>query len=91
MNDDDRIDDALRTDHPPPPSHFFRHAVMRRIHAEVETPALAFPWRIVLVALVLGALAGWFVETPIPAVGMREAIVVIVVTALGLRLVDEFV
>ena len=91
LNDDDLIDDALRSDDPPRPSHYFGHAVMRRIYAEAETPALAFPWKIVLAALVLGAAAGWFVQTPVPAVGMREAIVAIVVTALGLRLVDEFV
>jgi hypothetical protein len=88
---DDLIDEALRTDDPPPPSHFFRQAVMRRIYAEAETPALAFPWRAVLIALVIGALAGIFVSSPLPAVGLREGFVAIVLAAMGLRLIDEFV
>lgn len=88
---DDPIGDALRTDDPPPPSHFFRQAVMRRVYAEAQTPALAFPWRAVLVALVTGALAGILVNAPLPAVGLREAFVAIVLAAMGLRLLDEFV
>ncbi|HJQ38659.1 MAG TPA: hypothetical protein VKB93_16100 [Thermoanaerobaculia bacterium] len=55
--DDSLIDDALRSDPAPPPHPFFRSRVMRFI----RTPPLAFPWRVVAIAVVLGALAGWLV------------------------------
>ncbi len=59
--DDSLIDDALRSDPAPRLNPFFRSHVMRRI----LTPPLAFPWRVVAVAVVLGALAGWLVPPQI--------------------------
>lgn len=62
--DDALIHEALRSDEPPPPAPFFRFDVMRRIRAGIETPPLAFPWRILAIAVLLGAIAGGFVHLP---------------------------
>lgn len=63
--DDSLIDDALRSDPAPPLHPFFRFDVMRRIRASVITPPLAFPWRVVAIAVLIGALAGWLVPMQI--------------------------
>ena len=63
--DDQLIDDALRGDTPPPPTPFFRLGMMRRLRASIATPPLAFPWRVVAVAVALGTGVALFIHPPV--------------------------
>jgi len=63
--DDQLIDDALRGDTPPPPTPCFRLGMMRRLRASIATPPLAFPWRVVAVAVALGTGVALFIHPPV--------------------------
>ena len=86
--DDQLIGDALRSDSAPPPHPFFRFDVMRRIRAK---PPLAFPWRIVAVAIVLGGVVGAFFHGPSLALNATTLIPGTLIFAFVVRGVSESV
>jgi len=81
--DEHLIDDALRSDAALAPHPFFRLDVMRRIRAQ---PPLAFPWRIVAIAILFGAIVGALIHLPSFAISAERVAPTLIAGALILAL-----
>ena len=83
---DPLIDDALRSDgREGPRTAYFRYGVMRRIRDEVDTPRLRFPWRLVAVAGIVGAVGGAVLSAPLHELSFGAFLLIAMAAAVPLH------